>query len=127
MSKANAQKTLNGSAGIQPHGDELGKFCAVLRAELGDAIYSSWFTRLELDRITNGCAHLSVPTKFLKSWIYAHYYDKLRAIALAQIPVSDICLSVRATTFSVVGTEAETAPQPRAGRAKSASRGWSDP
>ena len=115
MSKANAQKTLNGSAGVQPHSDELGKFCAVLRAELGDAIYSSWFTRLELDRITNGCAHLSVPTKFLKSWIHAHYYDKLRAIALAQIPeISDICLSVRATTFSVVGTEAETAPQPRA-------------
>jgi chromosomal replication initiator protein len=114
MSKATAQKPLNNSSCFQNHSDELGKFCAVLRAELGDAIYSSWFTRLELDHITDGCAHLSVPTKFLKSWIHAHYYDKLRSIALTQLPgIVDICLSVRAAAFSVVGTEADPAPQPR--------------
>ncbi|MBB4197458.1 chromosomal replication initiation protein DnaA [Rhodoblastus sphagnicola] len=111
MSKANTQKALTGA---NSRSDELTKFCAVLRAELGDAIYSSWFTRLELDRIADGCAYLSVPTKFLKSWIHAHYYDKLRAIALAQLPaISEICLSVRTTTFSVVGAEAEPAGQSR--------------
>jgi len=112
MSKANAQKALNGDG--YACADEMVKFCAVLRAELGDAIYSSWFTRLELDRISGGCAYLSVPTKFLKSWICAHYYEKLRAIALAQLPeISDICLSVRSASFSVVGAEAEPAVENR--------------
>ncbi len=112
MSKANTQKALNGDACSRA--DELVKFCAVLRAELGDAIYSSWFTRLELDRVAEGCAFLSVPTKFLKSWICAHYYEKLRAIALAQLPgVTDICLSVRSASFSLVGAEAEPATESR--------------
>ncbi|MCW2286048.1 chromosomal replication initiator protein [Rhodoblastus acidophilus] len=113
MSKANTQKALNGDA--YSRADELVKFCTVLRAELGDAIYSSWFTRLELDRIADGCAYLSVPTKFLKSWICAHYYEKLRAIAVAQLPgVSEICLSVRSASFSVVAAETEPATEARA-------------
>jgi chromosomal replication initiator protein len=112
MSKASIQKALSGDD--RSRGGDLVKFCAVLRAELGDAIYSSWFTRLELERISDGCAYLSVPTKFLKSWIHAHYYDKLRAIALAQLPaISDICLSVRTTPCSVVGAEAELGVIPR--------------
>jgi chromosomal replication initiator protein len=113
MPKATAQKNLTGSKCLKPS-DDLVKFCAVLRAELGDAVYSSWFTRLELDHITDSCAHLSVPTKFLKSWIHAHYYDKLRTIAVAQLPaVADICLVVRASTFSVVAADAEPAAQSR--------------
>jgi len=108
MSKANTHKAVSGDECAS--GDELMKFCAVLRAELGDAIYSSWFTRLELDRVTGGCAYLSVPTKFLKSWICAHYYDKLKAIALAQLPgVTDVCLSVRGASLGVVEAEAEGA------------------
>ena len=38
-----------------------------LRAELGEEVFSSWFGRLELDGIVGATAHLSVPTKFLKS------------------------------------------------------------
>ena len=38
-----------------------------LRAELGEEVFTSWFGRLELDGISGGVAHLSVPTKFLKS------------------------------------------------------------
>ncbi|KAF2989510.1 chromosomal replication initiator protein DnaA [Methylocystis sp. MJC1] len=50
-----------------------------LRAELGDAVYSSWFTRLELDRLTGQTIYLSVPTKFLKSWVQSHYASRIKA------------------------------------------------
>src|SRR5947209_19955416 len=54
--------------------------CRRLRTELGEAVYNSWFARLELVRIDSGVAYLSVPTKFLKSWIQAHYMDRIRTI-----------------------------------------------
>jgi chromosomal replication initiator protein len=50
-----------------------------LRAELGEAVYGSWLAGLELVRIENAVAHVSVPTKFLKSWIQSHYTDRVRA------------------------------------------------
>lgn len=40
-----------------------------LRAEVGEDVYSSWFARIELDAIEQGTVRLSVPTRFLKSWI----------------------------------------------------------
>ena len=51
-----------------------------LRAELGEDVFASWFARLELETIVDGCAHLTVPTRFLKSWIEAHYADRVLAV-----------------------------------------------
>ncbi len=48
-----------------------------LRAEVGEEIFQSWFARMELERIQDGMAHLSVPTRFLKSWIQSHYIERL--------------------------------------------------
>ena len=48
-----------------------------LRAELGEDVFASWFARLELDDVADGCACLTVPTRFLKSWIEAHYLDRV--------------------------------------------------
>jgi chromosomal replication initiator protein len=53
--------------------------CRRLRVELGEAVYGSWLAGLELVRIENGVAFVSVPTKFLKSWIQSHYTDRVRA------------------------------------------------
>ena len=44
-----------------------------LRAEVGEDIYLSWFARMDLERVDERTAHLSVPTRFLKSWIQSHY------------------------------------------------------
>ena len=38
-----------------------------LRAELGDAVYNSWFARLELEQRQEDAVLLTVPTKVLKS------------------------------------------------------------
>jgi chromosomal replication initiator protein len=50
-----------------------------LRAELGEDIFLSWFTRMELDGIEGDNVKLSVPTRFLKSWIHAHYAERVLA------------------------------------------------
>ena len=50
-----------------------------LRAEVGDEIYQSWFARMDVERIEGETAHLSVPTRFLKSWIQSHYVDRVLA------------------------------------------------
>lgn len=72
------------------------KVCSRLRAELGEAVYESWFGRLEIDQVSAGMAHLSVPTRFLKSWIQSHYMDRLLVAIAAEIPdVEQLSLQVR--------------------------------
>jgi chromosomal replication initiator protein len=67
-----------------------------LRAELGEAIYTSWFARMELESQELDTARISVPTRFLKSWIQSHYSEKLLACWQAERPtVRRIDLSVR--------------------------------
>jgi chromosomal replication initiator protein len=48
-----------------------------LRAEVGDDVYSSWFARMDLEAIEEGTVRLSVPTRFLKSWIQNHYAERV--------------------------------------------------
>jgi chromosomal replication initiator protein len=55
-----------------------------LRAEVGDDIYSSWFARMDLEAIEDGTVRLSVPTRFLKSWIQSHYAERVLACWQAQ-------------------------------------------
>ena len=50
-----------------------------LRAEVGDDIYASWFARMELDGSEGDTVKLSVPTRFLKSWIQSHYAERVLA------------------------------------------------
>jgi chromosomal replication initiator protein len=53
------------------------KVRALLRASLGDDIYSSWFTALEFDEFDGKTVTVSVPVKFLRKWIQSHYIDEL--------------------------------------------------
>ena len=55
-----------------------------LRAEVGDDVYSSWFARMDLEAIEEGAVRLSVPTRFLKSWIQSHYAERVLACWQAQ-------------------------------------------
>jgi chromosomal replication initiator protein len=43
-----------------------------LRAEIGEDVFSSWFARMDLEALEEGTVRLSVPTRFLKSWIQSH-------------------------------------------------------
>ncbi len=67
-----------------------------LRAELGEDVFSSWFARVEISDLVDGVAYLTVPTRFLKSWLEAHYAERLRAHCVAELPAPHgIVLSVR--------------------------------
>ncbi len=84
------------------------RICRRLRAELGEDVFTSWFGRLELERMDEATAYLSVPTKFLKSWIQSHYTDRLLATLVTEFSnIRQIVIDVRSS--SRVGT-------PRAGR-----------
>ena len=53
---------------------------ARLRAAMGEDVFNSWFARLELEEIVDDKAHLSVPTRFLCSWIQSNYAEKILEI-----------------------------------------------
>jgi len=67
-----------------------------LRSTVGEDVYSSWFARMDLEGVQGESVHLSVPTRFLKSWIQAHYADRVLSCWQAELPeVHRIDLTVR--------------------------------
>src|ERR1022692_919398 len=81
-----------------------------LRAEVGDDVYSSWFARMDLEASEEGTVRLSVPTRFLKSWIQSHYADRVLACWQAeQAQVGRIELIVRSAVLrsAIVKPKAE--------------------
>ncbi|WP_449409894.1 chromosomal replication initiator protein DnaA [Methylobacterium komagatae] len=73
-----------------------------LRAELGEDVFASWFARLELEGVVSGAGRLTVPTRFLKSWIESHYIDRVLTTFRAEAPEVDrIEIGVRGTAAPV--------------------------
>jgi len=67
-----------------------------LRAELGEDLYSSWFARMEAERLEGGRLVASVPTRFLRNWIEAHYADRLQRICEVELgPLDAVSIRVR--------------------------------
>ncbi|MFN0191778.1 MAG: chromosomal replication initiator protein DnaA [Aestuariivirga sp.] len=52
-----------------------------LRAELGEDLFTSWFGRMDAEGHHGGKLVVSVPTRFLKSWVENHYATKLHKTA----------------------------------------------
>jgi len=57
---------------------------ARLKAGVGEDVFNSWFARLELEELVDDVAHLSVPTRFLCSWVQSNYADKILAAFTAE-------------------------------------------
>jgi chromosomal replication initiator protein len=80
------------------------RICVRLRAELGEEVFSSWFRCLELDGLADEDAYLSVPTKFLQSWIRSHYADRILPTLAAEFPaVKRISINVRSSARAAIG------------------------
>ena len=72
--------------------------CERLRAELGEDIFNSWFGRIELESVGGGQARLSVPTRFLKSWIDTHYLGQITGALAAEFgPIARLLVAVRSS------------------------------
>src|SRR3954447_17464451 len=67
-----------------------------LRSSVGEDVYTSWFARMDLESVEQESVRLSVPTRFLKSWIQAHYAERVLTCWQAEMPeVHRIDLTVR--------------------------------
>jgi len=57
-----------------------------LRTSVGEDVYTSWFARMDLEGVQDESVRLSVPTRFLKSWIQAHYAERVLSCWQAEMP-----------------------------------------
>src|SRR5258708_14710736 len=90
----------NGSRKMNSNKNRAAALWPELRKRLGSNmehdVYSSWFARMELEGFEGNSVRLSVPTRFLKSWIQAHYAERVLTCWQAEIPeVHRIDLTVR--------------------------------
>jgi chromosomal replication initiator protein len=83
-----------------------------LHTELGEDIFTSWFSGLRLESIDSGRALLSVSTRFLKSWIESHYYKRILAALESEIGgILAVEVSVRSSnSFSAASVAKPTLP-----------------
>jgi chromosomal replication initiator protein len=82
-----------------------------LRTSVGEDVYTSWFARMDLEGVQDESVHLSVPTRFLKSWIQAHYADRVLTCWQAEMPeVHRIDLTVRTAMRSASPAKEAAAP-----------------
>jgi len=50
---------------------------ASLREEIGEAAFQSWLKPMTVREVTDSRIRISVPTRFMKDWVSAHYVDRL--------------------------------------------------
>jgi chromosomal replication initiator protein len=71
-----------------------------LKSNVGDDIFNSWFARMELEGLDADTVRLSVPTRFLKSWVQSHYVDRLLTCWQEEVSaVARIELTVRSAVL----------------------------
>ena len=72
------------------------KVRAMLRKQLGEDIYASWFKALEFDDFDGKTVKASVPVVFLRKWIQSHYMDELLTCCRAEFKTAqEVVVSVR--------------------------------
>src|SRR5208282_5368620 len=71
-----------------------------LRKQLGEDVFTSWFGRMELEAVDKGAVRLSVPTRFLRTWIQAHYSEHVLVKWQVEEPsITRLELSVRSAAI----------------------------
>ena len=74
------------SAAVEGRGQ---KVRAMLKARLGDEIYSSWFKSLEFESFDGRIVKVSVPVKFVRNWIQEHYAEHLLACSRIEFATAE--------------------------------------
>jgi len=57
--------------------DQWNDVLASLRDEIGEAAFQSWLKPMTVREVMDGQVRISVPTRFMKDWVVAHYVDRL--------------------------------------------------
>ncbi|HYZ26259.1 MAG TPA: DnaA N-terminal domain-containing protein, partial [Geminicoccaceae bacterium] len=67
----------------------------MLRAEFGATAFDTWLAPLALGGLEGERILLSVPTRFLRDWVAAHYADRIRVLWRHVNPgINGVALSV---------------------------------
>ncbi len=70
-----------GNGALEGHLEEQWtRISGLLRAEIGEAAYQSWLKPMTPREISGGQVKISVPTRFMRDWVIAHYADRLQAL-----------------------------------------------
>ncbi len=78
-----------------------GSICSRMRQEVGEAAYQSWFKPMVLRDVADGLIRISVPTRFMRDWIAAHYADKILSLWSDENPtVESIDIVVQSDRFA---------------------------
>jgi chromosomal replication initiator protein len=56
----------------------------MLRAQLGEDVYTSWFHSMDFEPFDGKTVRVTVPVKFLKNWIQSHYSEALLQCCAAE-------------------------------------------
>jgi len=82
-----------------------------LRVLVGDDIFLSWFASMDLEGVDGEVVRFSVPTRFLKSWIQAHYMDRVLVCwQTEQHSTRRIELVVRSAALRILPAKPKTQP-----------------
>src|SRR3954465_13036550 len=94
-----------------PEQDRWSRVKSRLRSNVGEDVYTSWFGRSDLEGVQDESVRLSVPTRFLKSWIQAHYAERVLSCWQAEMPeVERVDLTVRTAMRCVAPAKEASAP-----------------
>lgn len=86
--------------------------CSRLRSEIGEAAYQSWLKPIAVRGLSDGCVRVSVPTRFMRDWIIAHYVDRLKDIWQSEnADIKQMEVVVQPERANVVASPASPAPE----------------
>lgn len=77
-----------------------------LHEEIGEAAYQSWIKPMRVRALEDGVIKATVPTRFMRDWIIAHYADRIASIWQKEVPgVSSVDVTVRNDRAKKTGHE----------------------
>ncbi len=67
-----------------------------LRGEIGEAAFQSWIKPIKIRSIEDGVVHVTVPTRFMRDWVVAHYAERIATLWQSESPeIGSLEVSVR--------------------------------
>jgi len=91
------------------HEDNWRQVCESLRSEIGEAAYQSWVKPMTIRGVADGAARISVPTRFMRDWVVAHYVDRL-GVLWSALDASIACVDISIQPERSIKADTENTP-----------------
>ena len=74
---------------------------SILRAEIGEATFKSWFKNIQFGDFSRSKLTLLVPTRFMRDWIENHYLDRILSILSKELrEVKSVVIDIASTDLT---------------------------